>query len=185
MPELKDSLGLNVHYINPHTGREHAATIIKIREDEAVNLIHYDPDTSLQQARFGVVYSHEPIANSFHWLDDDNSPKNDEEKAAQILARVSSSQNRAGAPPTAAFNVPAQADPAQSQPEVQDVPHTSVELAQADAPVVQPVAATIPAENPAEPTTPDQTPPPNPEPPIAATIEHDTAYEADKEQPLG
>jgi hypothetical protein len=154
MPELKDSLGLNVHYINPHTGREHAATIIKIREDEAVNLIHYDPDTSLQQARFGVAYSHEPIANTFHWLDDDNSPKNDEEKAAQILARVTSSQNRFGAPPTAAFNVPQQAGPAQSQPEIQDVPHTSVELAQADAPAVQPVAATIP-EGAAEPTIPE------------------------------
>lgn len=155
MPELKDSLGLNVHYINPHTGREHAATIIKIREDEAVNLIHYDPDTSLQQARFGVVYSHDPIANTFHWMDDDNAPKNDEEKAAQILARVSSSQNRAGAPPTASYNVPQQADPAQAQPEVPDVPHTSVELAQSDAPVVQPVAATIPEGNPAEQAIPE------------------------------
>jgi hypothetical protein len=155
MPELKDSLGLNVHYINPHTGREHAATIVKVREDEAVNLIHYDPDTSLQQARFGVVYSHDPIANTFHWIDDDNAPKNDEEKAAQILSRVSSSQNRAGAPPTASFNVPQQADPAQSQPEVPDVPHTSVELAQADAPVVQPVAATIPEGDPAELTIPE------------------------------
>lgn len=153
MPELKDSLGLMVHFVNGFSGREHAAKIIKIREDESVNLIHWDPESGLQQTRFGVVYSHDPIASTFHWVDDDNSPKNDEEKAAQILARVSSSQNRSGAPPTASYNVPPQADPAQSQPEVQDVPHTSQELAQSDAPVVQPVAATIPEGNPAEPVT--------------------------------
>jgi hypothetical protein len=176
MPELKQSLGYNVKYVDPHSGRNHAATIIKLRTDDAVNLIHYDPESGLQQMRTGVVYSLDPIANTFHWLEDDNTPKSDEEAAAQILSRVSSAQNRAGAPPTAAANVPpAPPDPSQSEPDPPDVPHTSVELEQSSAPVVQPVAATIPEGNPAEPTTevPDETPPPDPPLPQDETVKQD------------
>lgn len=153
--ELKDSLGQNVHYINPHTGREHAATVIKVRTDNTVNLIHYDPESGLQQARFGTPYSHELIANTFHWTDDDNSPKTDEEKAAASLSMVSSVQNLTGLPPTASAAVTQAPAPTQSQDSVKDVDKGSVELAQSDAPQVQPVESVVPSEAP-QPATEEQ-----------------------------
>jgi hypothetical protein len=64
MPELKDSLGFAAHYINPHTGRQHAALIIKVRSDETVNLVHFDPESGLQQMRLAVAYSLPLIANT-------------------------------------------------------------------------------------------------------------------------
>jgi hypothetical protein len=176
MPEVKNSLTETVRYVDPHSGRNHAAIIIKVLANDSVVLHHWDPESGLGQTRTGVVYSFEPIANTFHWKDDDNQPKTEEEAAAQTLSRVSSAQNRTGAPPTASANVPpAPPDPSQSEPDPPDVPHTSVELEQASAPVVQPVAATIPEGNPAEPTTevPDETPPPDPPLPQDETVKQD------------
>jgi hypothetical protein len=169
MPEVKDSLALPVHYINPHTGREHAAIVIKVREDGAVNLRHYDPESGLGQRRDGVPYSHDLIAGTFHWVEDDNAPKTKEEQAAATLSMVASVQNLTGLPPTASVNVPSGAPANQSQDSVRSVDKGSVELAQSDAPAVQPVAATVPPEAP-QPAV-DETPQPTPV--QEATIQQD------------
>ena len=166
MPEVKDSLGLNVHFINPHNGREHAATIIRVNDDDTVNLIHYAPESGLQQCRFSVPYSLGLVANTFHWMEDDNAPQNEDEEKASQLARVTSVQNITGLPPTASYNVPPNPDYGKTEQPSPVVPTGSVELAQSEAPAVQPVSGVAPdAEqpasdplNPVPPTDPDGTP---------------------------
>jgi hypothetical protein len=148
MPELKDSLGFAAHYINPHTGRQHAALIIKVRSDETVNLVHFDPESGLQQMRLAVAYSLPLIANTFHWIDDQNEPQTKEEKAAAALSTVTSVQTVTGPPPSASVATQSVPSPQQSQSDAPILPKGSFELQQSDAPSVAPSAGTIPPESP-------------------------------------
>src|SRR3982750_553488 len=162
MPELKDSLGLPVRYISPHDGRSHAAIVIKIRHDDTVNLVHFDPESGLQQMRLAVPYSFALVANTFHWTDDDNQPKTDEERAAAQLNTVTSVQTTTGLPPSASVWATDVPSPSQSQSDAPYVPKGSFELQQSDKPGVRPQREAVPAESPEASQAP---PPPTPEGP--------------------
>lgn len=142
-----------VDYVNPHNGREHTAIIIKLREDGSVNLTHFDPESGLMQTRFGVVYSQELQANTFHWTDDDNKPQDADEAKAVALATVTSVQNITGPPPTASIHPVNSPNPAQSVQPTPVVATGSQELAQGDAaqpdaPTAQPQDIPTPAAEP-------------------------------------